>query len=205
VPITVVFSRFTESRFARIIGNQVRLIYVKIADPKQLNAVILQIQLLLAKRHKTTPADLPVTITAQQDVISAQESTTAAFRTLPGWVAGVSLLVGGIGIMNIMLVSVTERTREIGIRQAVGAGPTDILLQFPTEALLLSCIGGILGVAGGLSGSLVFGAFSSMRTVILPSSILLAFGSAAAVGIFFGFYPASRAAQMDPIDALRYE
>jgi putative ABC transport system permease protein len=159
-PITVIFSHFTDSRFARIIGNQVRLIYVKISNPKDMNAVILQIQLLLAKRHKTTLANLDVSITTQQDVISAQESTTAAFRSLLAWVAGVSLLVGGIGIMNIMLVSVTERTREIGIRQAVGATGGDILLQFLTEALLLSCIGGILGMLAGFAGSWLFGTFS---------------------------------------------
>ncbi len=178
---------------------------MKINNTKNLNSIILQIQLLMAKRHKTTLDNLDVTITTQQDVITAQESTSAAFRSLLTWVAAVSLLVGGIGIMNIMLVSVTERTREIGIRQAVGATPADILLQFLTEALLLSATGGILGMLAGFVGSWLFSAFSSMRTVILPSSILLAIGSSAAVGIFFGFYPASKAAQMDPIDALRYE
>jgi putative ABC transport system permease protein len=204
-PITVIFSHFTDSRFARIIGNQVRLIYVKINNPKNMDSIILQIKLLLAKRHKTTLDNLDVTITTQQDVISAQESTTAAFRSLLAWVAAVSLLVGGIGIMNIMLVSVTERTREIGIRQAVGATPADILLQFLTEALLLSVSGGILGMASGFVGAWLFSAFSSTRTVVLPTSILLAVGSAALVGIFFGFYPASKAAQLDPIEALRYE
>jgi putative ABC transport system permease protein len=204
-PITVIFSRFTDSRFARINGDRVRLIYVKINNAKNMDSVILQIKLLMAKRHKTTLDNLDVTITTQQDVITAQESTSAAFRSLLTWVAAVSLLVGGIGIMNIMLVSVTERTREIGIRQAVGATPADILLQFLTEALLLSATGGVLGMASGFVGSWLFSTFSSTRTVVLPSSILLAIGSAAAVGIFFGFYPASKAAQMDPIDALRYE
>jgi putative ABC transport system permease protein len=204
-PITVIFAHFTDSRFARIIGNQVRLIYVKINNAKDMNSIILQIKLLMAKRHKTTLDNLDVSITTQQDVITAQKSTSAAFRSLLTWVAAVSLLVGGIGIMNIMLVSVTERTREIGIRQAVGATPADILLQFLTEALLLSATGGVLGMASGFVGSWLFSTFSSTRTVVLPSSILLAIGSAAAVGIFFGFYPASKAAQMDPIDALRYE
>jgi putative ABC transport system permease protein len=204
-PITVIFSHFTDSRFARINGDRVRLIYVKIDNAKNMNSIILQIKLLMAKLHKTTLDNLDVTITTQQDVITAQESTSAAFRSLLTWVAAVSLLVGGIGIMNIMLVSVTERTREIGIRQAVGATPADILLQFLTEALLLSATGGILGMLSGFIGSWLFSTFSSTRTVVLPSSILLAIGSSAAVGIFFGFYPASKAAQMDPIDALRYE
>jgi putative ABC transport system permease protein len=124
---------------------------------------------------------------------------------LLAWVAGVSLIVGGIGIMNIMLVSVTERTREIGIRQAIGAAPTDIRWQFLTEAVVLSLVGGLLGVVAGVAGTLAFGALSDLRTVIVTSSILLAFGSAAAIGIFFGFYPADRAAQLDPIQALRHE
>jgi putative ABC transport system permease protein len=104
-----------------------------------------------------------------------------------------------------MLVSVTERTREIGIRQAIGAAPTDIRWQFLTEAVVLSLAGGLIGVLVGVGGSWFFGAVSDLRTVILSSSILLAFGSAAAVGIFFGFYPANRAAQLDPIEALRHE
>jgi len=134
-----------------------------------------------------------------------QESTTAAFRSLLGWVAAVSLLVGGIGIMNIMLVSVTERTREIGIRQAVGATPNDIRLQFLAEALMLSLIGGLIGVGVGIAGSWLFGRLGDMPTVVSFSSIVMAFGSAAAVGIFFGYYPANNAAKLDPIEALRYE
>ena len=129
----------------------------------------------------------------------------SAFRSLLAWVAGVSLIVGGIGIMNIMLVSVTERTREIGLRQAVGATPADIRLQFLAEALLLSVIGGLIGMLVGVGGAYIFGAASDMRTVIQPASILLAFGSAALVGAFFGYYPASQASQLDPIEALRYE
>jgi len=117
----------------------------------------------------------------------------------------VSLIVGGIGIMNIMLVSVTERTREVGLRQAVGARPADIRLQFLSEAVLLSLIGGLLGVVVGVSGTWLFGELSAMRTVLVPVSVLLAFASAAAVGIFFGYYPANKAAQLDPIEALRYE
>jgi putative ABC transport system permease protein len=144
-------------------------------------------------------------VTTQQDIIQTQEATTEAFRSLLAWVAGVSLIVGGIGIMNIMLVSVTERTREIGIRQSIGAAPNDIRWQFLTEAIVLSLVGGVLGVIVGVGGSMIFGAVSDMRTVVVTGSIILAFTSAAVVGIFFGFYPANRASQLDPIEALRHE
>jgi putative ABC transport system permease protein len=204
-PITVVFQKFTPSQFARIIGDRVRLIYVEVEDGASLEDVTTQIEILLAKRHNVTLDSLDFTVTSQQDIISTRESTTAAFRSLLAWVAGVSLIVGGIGIMNIMLVSVTERTREIGIRQAIGATPDDIRMQFLAEALLLSIIGGLIGMGVGIGGALLFGTLSDMRTVIVPSSILLAFGSAATVGAFFGFYPANKAAQLDPIEALRYE
>jgi putative ABC transport system permease protein len=167
--------------------------------------VILQIGLLLAKRHDVSLEEPDFSITTQQDIIQTQEATTEAFRNLLAWVAAVSLLVGGIGIMNIMMVSVTERTREIGIRQAIGASPADIRWQFLTEALLLSLFGGLIGVISGVGGSLLFNQIGTMRTVVVPSSIILAFGSSAAVGIFFGFYPANKAAQLDPIEALRHE
>jgi putative ABC transport system permease protein len=205
VPITVVFQKFAPSQFARFMGDQVRVIYVELDDDAVLDDVILQIELLLAKRHDVTLDDADFIVTTQQDVIDTREATTAAFRDLLSWVAGVSLVVGGIGIMNIMLVSVTERTREIGIRQSVGATPLDIRWQFLTEALMLSLVGGLLGVFTGIVGSVIFGATSGMRTVILPTSILLAFLSAAAVGIFFGYYPANKAALLDPIEALRHE
>jgi putative ABC transport system permease protein len=205
IPITVVFKKFTDHFFARVVGDQVRMIYVKLKEGSDMDAVILQIELLLAKRHNVSLDESNVTITTQEDIIQTQEATTAAFRDLLAWVAAVSLLVGGIGIMNIMLVSVTERTREIGIRQAIGASPADIRWQFLTEALLLSLTGGLIGVLTGIGGSWIFNEFGTMRTVIVSSSILLAFGSAAAVGIFFGFYPANKAAQLDPIEALRHE
>ncbi len=204
-PISVVFQKFTPSQFARIMGDRVRMIYVEMEEDANIDDVILQIQLLLAKRHDVSLDSLDFTVTTQQDIISTQESTTAAFRSLLAWVAGVSLIVGGIGIMNIMLVSVTERTREIGIRQSVGATPEDIRMQFLAEALLLSVFGGLIGMAAGIGGAYAFGAVSDMRTVIVPESILLAFGSAAVVGAFFGYYPANKAAQLDPIEALRYE
>jgi putative ABC transport system permease protein len=186
-------------------GDSVRMLYVEVEDGVELEEVTTQIEILLAKRHEVSLDSLDFTITTQQDIISTRESTTAAFRSLLAWVAGVSLIVGGIGIMNIMLVSVTERTREIGIRQAIGATPDDIRMQFLTEALLLSIVGGLLGMGVGIGGAMLFGSLSDMRTVIVPTSILLAFGSAATVGAFFGFYPANKAAQLDPIEALRYE
>lgn len=193
MPVTVVFQKFTASQFARITGDRERIIYVELKEDAVLEDVVLQIELLLAKRHEVLLEEADFTVTTQQDVIETQEATTAAFRDLLAWVAGVSLIVGGIGIMNIMLVSVTERTREIGIRQSMGATPVDIRYQFLTEALMLSLVGGLVGVTSG------------MRTVIVPSSMMLAFLSAAMVGIFFGYYPANKASLLDPIEALRHE
>jgi ABC-type antimicrobial peptide transport system permease subunit len=131
MPITVVFQKFTPSQFARIMGDRVRMIYVEVAeDAESLDDVILQTELLLAKRHDVSLDEPDFVVTTQQDIIQTQEATTEAFRNLLAWVAAVSLLVGGIGIMNIMMVSVTERTREIGIRQSVGASPSDVRWQF---------------------------------------------------------------------------
>ncbi len=205
VPITLVFDKFIPSQFARFIGNRVRIIYAQIDEEAAMEDVITQIQLKLANSKDISLEELPFTMRTQDDIIETQGAATEAFRNLLAWVAGVSLLVGGIGIMNIMLVSVTERTREIGIRQSVGATPNDIRLQFLTEALMLSLVGGLIGIVAGIGGAYLFGQTSEMRTVVVPSSILLAFGSAAAVGIFFGFFPANKAAQLDPIEALRHE
>ena len=204
-PIKIVFQKFTPSMFARFMGDSVRTIFVSVDEKAEMTDVISQITTLLIKRHKTTADSPDFQITTQDDIISTREATTESFRTLLAWVAGVSLVVGGIGIMNIMLVSVTERTREIGLRQAIGATPRDIQVQFLTEALMLSLVGGLLGVVAGVGGSYLFGLVGGMRTVLVPYSILLSFGSAAFVGIFFGYVPAQTAARLDPIVALRHD
>jgi len=204
-PISVVFQKFLPFRFASMMGDRVRTIYAQAESQETIADTILQISLLLAKRHDVSLEEPDFVVQTQQDIISTQEATTAAFRSLLAWVAAVSLLVGGIGIMNIMLVSVTERTREIGIREAVGATESDIRWQFLTEALMLSLVGGLIGVIAGVGGSSLFAAMGEMRTVIVPASVILAFTSAAIVGVFFGYYPANKAAQLDPIEALRHE
>jgi putative ABC transport system permease protein len=202
IPITVIFKKFTNMRFG---GDTLRMVYVSAESRESMNDVMAQLSSKLMKLYGTTAESPGFSLTTQDSIIDAQASTTEAFRNLLGWVAGISLVVGGIGIMNIMLVSVTERTREIGLRQALGAQPRDVLLQFLLEAVMLSLIGGIVGVLIGVGGSYAFNELGTMRTEIVTASIPLAFGAAAAVGIFFGYYPATQAAQLDPIEALRRE
>src|SRR5262252_1990785 len=138
-------------------------------------------------------------------MVAAEEESTRVMIFLLGSIASISLIVGGIGIMNIMLVSVTERTREIGIRLAVGARQRDVLMQFLVEAIALACIGGLIGVALGLLASLLTSKLAGWNVIVAPSSILVSFGFAALIGILFGFYPARRASQLNPIEALRHE
>ena len=202
IPITVLFQKYLPSPLA---NNRLRTIYIEARSKETMDSTILQIKNLMAKRHNVTLESPDFVVQTQQDIITTQEATTEAFRNLLAWVAGVSLLVGGIGIMNIMLVSVTERTREIGIRQSIGATPGDIRLQFLIEAMALSLIGGLVGILIGIGGSVLFGQLGEMRTAIVPSSIPLSFAAAAMVGIFFGYFPANAAAQLDPIEALRHE
>ena len=202
IPLPVMFSKFTRARFG---GSMVQTIYVSAASREVMDSVMSQVTNLLIRRHSTT-AEVPgFSLMTQDSIITAQASTTATFRNLLAWVAAVSLVVGGIGIMNIMLVSVTERTREIGLRQALGARPRDVRRQFLLEALVLSLIGGLAGVLLGVGGSYTFNALGTLRTALVPASIPLAFAASAAVGVFFGYYPATKAAQLDPIEALRRE
>jgi putative ABC transport system permease protein len=202
VPLQYMIKKLTPARFG---GDMVGMIYVSAASREVMDEVQAGVTTLLIKRHGVDPSTPDFTLVTQDNIIEAQASTTATFRNLLAWVAAVSLLVGGIGIMNIMLVSVTERTREIGLRQALGARPRDVRLQFLLEALMLSLAGGLVGVLVGIGGSYLFGAVGEMRTALVPASIPLAFAAAAIIGIFFGYYPATKAAQLDPIEALRRE
>ncbi|MDO9300588.1 MAG: ABC transporter permease, partial [Anaerolineales bacterium] len=203
MPISIVFQKYMTTSPLRT--EAVRTIYLKAESQEQMDSVIGQTTALLAERHDVDPAKPDFTVQTQQDIIATQEATTAAFRDLLAWVAAISLLVGGIGIMNIMLVSVTERTREIGLRQALGARASTVLMQFLIEAVILSLAGGLVGVIIGVGGSYLFNMFGTMRTEIVPLSIPIAFGAATIVGIFFGYYPATQAAKLDPIEALRRE
>jgi putative ABC transport system permease protein len=202
IPLPVMFSKFTRARFG---GSMVQTIYVSAANREVMDSVMSQVTNLLIRRHNTTAEAPGFSLMTQDSIITAQASTTATFRNLLAWVAAVSLIVGGIGIMNIMLVSVTERTREIGLRQALGARPRDVRRQFLLEALVLSLVGGLAGVLFGVGGSYAFNALGTLRTALVPASVPLAFAASAVVGIFFGYYPASKAAQLDPIEALRRE
>ena len=157
---------------------------------------------LLTQRHN---GSVDFTVQDQADITAARTASTDAMTYLLGAIAGVSLLVGGIGIMNIMLVSVTERTREIGIRMALGAHGRDVLTQFLIEAIALSSLGGLVGVALGIGGSIMLGDYKDWPVEPSTTAMVIAVGFSAAVGVFFGYYPARKAAQLDPIEALRYE
>ena len=196
------------SAMKRVIGQQTNLrrINVQAADADALEEVETQITALLRQRHHIeTGKDDDFIVRDQQEIADAATATARTMTLLLGAVAGVSLIVGGIGIMNIMLVSVVERTREIGIRLAVGARSRDILRQFLMEAFALSSIGGGIGIVLGISASECLSLVAEWPTLVSLEAVVIAFLFSAAVGIFFGFYPARKASHLDPIEALRYE
>ena len=191
----------------RIMGvTHIGAILVSANSPQETVVAEEQIRLLLRQRHRIPPGqDDDFSVRNMADIATAAEESSRVMTLLLGSIASVSLIVGGIGIMNIMLVSVTERTREIGVRMAVGARGRDILLQFLMEAVVLSLMGGLLGAAIGVAGSKVISVFVQWPTIVSPGSIVLAFAFSILIGIFFGLYPARRAASLNPIEALRYE
>ncbi|WP_258359833.1 ABC transporter permease [Moorella sulfitireducens] len=199
IPVTTAQQRFSGSRNVQVINVQAR-------DAASLSTVEEEITALLRQRHRlSSEKENDFSIQNMTAIMETVQETARTMTMLLAGVAAVSLLVGGIGIMNIMLVSVTERTREIGIRMAVGATGGAILSQFLIEALVLSLAGGIIGLLAGFTGSRLIAVLAGWPAVIAPGSILLAIGFSALVGIFFGYYPARRAATADPIEALRYE
>jgi putative ABC transport system permease protein len=206
VPITTAQARLFPDRSLR--GEPVvSTIYVQATDESRMDAASAQITRALQQTHRLAADDEDdFSVISQTDVVDLAGQMTAIMTIFLGAIAGISLLVGGIGIMNIMLVSVTERTREIGIRKAVGAKRRDILMQFLVEAMVLSLIGGVIGIALGATGSQVISRLmEDLTTVVSVQAVLMAVGFSAAVGLFFGIYPALRAARLHPIEALRYE
>jgi putative ABC transport system permease protein len=191
----------------RIMGtDRLRSITVDAVNVNQMNLTMIEIEGVLRREHKIRPgAENDFQIRNQADVLSTFQETTETFTYLLAGIAAMSLLVGGIGIMNIMLVSVTERTREIGVRKALGATRFNIMFQFLVEALVLCLVGGVIGILFGSLGALVLSELKHWNTSISLFAVLLAFGFSAAVGLFFGIWPAKRAASLDPIVALRYE
>jgi putative ABC transport system permease protein len=184
----------------------VSTIWVKVADGADTKTVEEQVRLLLRQRHRLQPgADDDFSLRNLAEVMAAQEASSRVLALLLAAVASVSLVVGGIGIMNIMLVSVTERTREIGLRMALGARTRDILGQFLVEAVTLSLIGGLVGVALGAGTALAIAQFADWRIALSPDAVVLAVAFAFAIGVFFGYYPARKAARLNPVEALRFE
>ena len=204
IPLTTAKKRTLGGR--RLSGRLVGVVFVKSNSAEVVDDTIRDMTKLLRQRHKIRPGQPDdFFVRNLSSILEARANSSRVMNLLLAAVASISLIVGGIGIMNIMLVSVTERTREIGLRMAVGAKGRDILLQFLIEAVTLSLIGGVIGIVFGLGGSYIIAMIGNSPAIVQPYSIFLAFGFAAAVGVFFGFYPARKAARLDPIEALRYE
>jgi putative ABC transport system permease protein len=202
IPLTTAQKRLFGMQFP----GMVRIITVQAREPEVMKNVESQINDLLRQRHRIQPKqDNDFSVRNLTEIAASAEQSASVMSLLLGAIASISLIVGGIGIMNIMLVSVTERTREIGIRIAVGAKGRDILLQFLIESLVLSLIGGIMGIGIGIAGTLILAKFTQWPTLFSIDAILLAFLFAGSVGVFFGFYPARKASMLNPIEALHYE
>ena len=198
-PITTVQERLTGK-------NTLRSILISASSADLMQTAQDEITIALEQAHKIQPGKADdFTVQNQADILASMQGVTQTLTMLLGGIAGISLLVGGIGIMNIMLVSVTERTREIGIRKAIGARSTDILTQFLIEAIVLSILGGGIGIVLGTAGSSLIGTALKMSTSVSMTSVFVAFGFSGGIGIIFGVFPAKKAAAMDPIDALRFE
>ncbi len=194
------------ARFRITGSDRLASITVQVASTELMDRALVQIERIIRREHRLRPGDdNDFFVRDRADLLETFQETTRTFSFLLAGIAAVSLLVGGIGIMNIMLVSVTERTREIGVRMAMGATRRHILVQFMVEALTLCVAGGILGLATGTGAAFALATLAGWNTAVAPAAILLAVGFSAAVGLFFGIYPARRAAQLDPIVALRYE
>jgi len=199
VPTTTALYRLSGDRYIDSIESSA-------VSMEQMDAAQEEMTTLLRQSHRLRDGEADdFYIRTQSDLVSRASSMTTTLTLLLGAIAGVSLIVGGIGVMNIMLVSVTERTREIGIRLAIGGRGRDILTQFMVEAVVLSALGGTMGIAFGIGVADLIDRFSGLTTVVNTTVILFAFGFSGAVGVFFGFYPARKAAALNPIDALRYE
>jgi putative ABC transport system permease protein len=183
--------------------TNINTILIQGSSPEKLDRIKMDVEDLLTQRRRGREPDF--TVRTQEEIATMATATSSTMTLLLAAIAGVSLIVGGIGIMNIMLVSVTERTREIGIRLAIGAHGSDVLTQFLIEAILLSSLGGVMGVCLGIAASEIVSQTNGWPVLVSPASVIIAVGFSAAVGVFFGFYPARKAAQLDPIEALRFE
>jgi putative ABC transport system permease protein len=204
VPLSTARNRLLGSSQGKL--RRVGSISIKVKDGASMADAEEGIKELLRQRHKLAPgADDDFTVRNLTEILATQQENQKAFTYLLAAIAGVSLLVGGIGIMNIMLVSVTERTKEIGLRMAVGARPTDILRQFLAEASLLSLLGGLIGMVIGVAASFAVAHFAQWPTAVSANAIVMAVVFSGAVGLFFGFYPAKKASQLTPIEALRHD
>ncbi|MEE8148440.1 MAG: ABC transporter permease [Longimicrobiales bacterium] len=206
-PDNQVFIPISTAQF-RVFGGRRRLssILALVNDSDQMDQAFASIDRVLRREHKIIPgSDVDFTVRNSADLLETANEATATFTLLLAGIAAISLLVGGIGIMNMMLVSVTERTREIGVRKALGATRSAIMLQFLVEAVVLCGMGGVLGVAAGIGGARVMTRVANWETAVAGESIVMALAFSIAIGLFFGIWPARRAARLDPIDALRYE